>query len=89
MMKIEVTKEWCEKMAKLEGDSEIGAGAGSMRYRHKERGTTYQVLYFATMQTEGDLDNARVVVYQGEQNSAIYVRPYNEFFDGRFEELRS
>ena len=25
-MKIEVSKEWCERMALLEGDSEIGAG---------------------------------------------------------------
>lgn len=57
------------------------------RYRHKKHGTTYQVLHFATMQIEGDLDNICVVVYQGEQNSAIYARPYTEFFDGRFEEI--
>lgn len=25
--KLDVSKEWCEKMAKLEGDCEIGAGA--------------------------------------------------------------
>lgn len=26
-MKLEMTKEWCERMAHLEGDSEIGAGS--------------------------------------------------------------
>lgn len=25
-MKIEITKEWCRRMAELEGDAEIGAG---------------------------------------------------------------
>ena len=27
MVKINVDKEWCEKMARLEGDCEIGAGS--------------------------------------------------------------
>lgn len=58
-----------------------------MKVRHKKRGTTYQVLFgTATLQVEGELDNERVVVYQGIDGK-VWVRPHAEFFDGRFEEV--
>lgn len=59
------------------------------RFRHKKRGTTYQVLHSGCLQVDGDLDNERVTVYRCEQDGGIWVRPDYEFNDGRFEELPS
>jgi hypothetical protein len=54
-------------------------------WRHKKRGTVYEVLGSATMQTEDwGHDNASVVVYRGE-DGMLWVRPTAEFMDGRFE----
>lgn len=58
-----------------------------IRYRHVKRGTTYRILHDATMQAEGPLDMARVVVYQCETDRRVWVRPYDEFFDGRFQPI--
>lgn len=58
-----------------------------IRYQHVKRGTTYRILYDATLQAEGTLDNERVVVYQCEKDDRVWVRPYSEFMDGRFRVL--
>jgi len=54
------------------------------RFRHRKRGTVYQVISI------GEDENRRgteVVVYRGEDDGKIWVRPSEQFFDGRFEEL--
>lgn len=60
------------------------------RYRHKKRGTVYevvgtaelQVAEFINMPDEGD----HLAIYRGEDGK-LWARPYNEFHDGRFEPL--
>jgi len=57
--------------------------------KHLKRGTTYTVIFTATLQTK-DLayDDAILVVYRGEDGK-IWARPEREFFDGRFEILKN
>jgi hypothetical protein len=52
-------------------------------YRHKKTGGVYRILHLAVM--EKDLSG--VVVYRpwDSKGTQIYVRPYTEFVDGRFE----
>jgi hypothetical protein len=58
-------------------------------HRHKKRKSEYQVVHSALMQTAQCpvLDDAVVVVYRDALNN-WYVRPVQEFKDGRFEELQ-
>ncbi|HML29892.1 MAG: DUF1653 domain-containing protein [Ancylobacter novellus] len=56
-------------------------------FRHRKRGSTYTVVANATLQTSSPIaDDASVVIYQSEDGK-LWVRPVDEFFDGRFEEL--
>lgn len=88
-MKLDISKEWITKMAKLEGDHEIGAGAlPPICYRHVKRGTTYRILHDARFQAyESCHDMERVVVYQCIEDGSVWVRPYDEFMDGRFQPI--
>lgn len=63
-------------------------------WRHKKRGTTYEVLSkAATLQCsaapafESMFEDDRWTVYRSLKTGAIYVRPTEEFLDGRFEML--
>lgn len=66
--------------------------------RHKKRGSTYKVLGNGRIQSDhwrncwGGLlgpkvDMAQVSVYQCLEDSSLWVRPSDEFEDGRFEDL--
>lgn len=58
------------------------------RWRHKKRGTVHTVLDHAKLQTDKPLeDNAVLIVYRSE-DGALWVRPDEEFADGRFELMR-
>lgn len=59
-------------------------GESLPRYKHLKRGTTYEVV------SVGEDENNRgrsLVVYRGEDDGKIWVRPAEQFFDGRFVEL--
>lgn len=66
-------------------------------HRHKKRGTEYVLLGYGNMQAaywldglddEGRLIDMRVVaIYRSVDNGALWVRPREEFEDGRFEVL--
>jgi hypothetical protein len=55
-------------------------------WRHKKRGTTYKVIGTAEAQVEDCiLEGHRVVVYRADSDGKLWVRPTEEFYDGRFE----
>lgn len=56
-------------------------------WKHKKRGTTYEVLGDAELQCAADFDlfeGQRLTVYRG-LDGKLWVRPTEEFHDGRFE----
>jgi hypothetical protein len=60
-------------------------------FRHKKRGSTYELLDIATAQVStADFallrDGDRLVVYRGE-DGRLWARIRDEFFDGRFEDV--
>lgn len=58
------------------------------RVRHSKRGSTYVVLGDAEVQAKGMVIEGEVVtVYRCESDGLLWVRPRDEFNDGRFEDL--
>jgi hypothetical protein len=56
------------------------------RFRHLKSGGTYRLVCYANMES----DCAPAAVYESEDETGrVWVRPYAEFFDGRFEEIES
>jgi hypothetical protein len=56
-------------------------------FRHRKRGTSYKVFGRAIVQTGKPLsDDQEVIVYVGSDGQ-IWVRPVDEFYDGRFEKI--
>jgi hypothetical protein len=65
-----------------------------MRYRHKKRGTIYEVVTIdASLQCsaapafEHQFEGDNWTVYRNITTGAVWVRPTEEFFDGRFEAM--
>lgn len=60
----------------------LHAGLG---LRHRKRGTTYEVVGLATLQTDAPLtDEAKVAVYRCDRTGKLWVRPVEEFTEERF-----
>lgn len=53
-------------------------------WQHKTRGTKYRIVCLGKL--EHNLD--QMVVYQDINDNEVWIRPVNEFFDGRFIELK-
>lgn len=56
-------------------------------YRHKKRGTSYENVAYAFLQTEKPIvDGVELKIYR-DITGKVWARPVEEFFDGRFEVL--
>lgn len=56
-------------------------------HRHKARGSTYQLIGGATIQTDGKLADMDAVVIYRNEDGTLWARSPSEFFDGRFGEI--
>jgi len=75
-------------MAQFRQDSDSLVLVGQ-RWRHKERGTVYEIIAVASGQG-GDIEGRDVVVYVDAPESrshacSVWAREKKEFLDGRFE----
>lgn len=66
------------------------------RYRHKKRGSEYTLIDVGKMQAElwcdhntDPVDMREVAIYRADKDGSLWVRPREEFEDGRFERLPS
>lgn len=60
-------------------ESKVHAMPG-VRYKHVKTGGFYEVVDIATIEATMEL----AVVYRSTENGRRWVRPYDEFCDGRF-----
>jgi hypothetical protein len=66
------------------------ATLNAARWRHKKRGSTYIEIGRGKLQSNdptGLGDMQPMVVYRSEADGSLWVRPEDEFDDGRFEAL--
>ena len=58
-------------------------------WRHVKRGSTYEIVEWdGSFQCSGDMDQEPVVIYRVLNGTATYVRPLDEFCDGRFVKVK-
>lgn len=61
-----------------------------MKYRHKKRGTIYEVVGRAELQlsnVDRALEEGDVIVFYKDDHGNLWAREESEFDDGRFESL--
>ena len=65
-------------------------------WRHKKRGTTYEIIddsaslqCAAAEEFERMFEDDSWTVYRNINTGAVYVRPTEEFLDGRFEKIET
>ncbi|WP_342643413.1 hypothetical protein [Rhodoligotrophos ferricapiens] len=101
----EVCRVWREQDARaIAAALSAIEGGGAVRYRHKRRGTDYELIGYGNMQSKHWRDPAtpadnclhgtsvnlrEVAIYRSVDEGALWVRPREEFEDGRFEEVKS
>lgn len=56
-------------------------------WRHKKRGSTYVVMDVALLQTDKPVTDMTPMVVYMAGDGTMWVRPKDEFLDGRFEEI--
>lgn len=57
-------------------------------FKHKKRGTTYDYIGEAQLQTDVPMNDCEmVVIYRCKETGMLWVRRQVEFYDGRFERL--
>jgi hypothetical protein len=69
-------------------DDQEAPSIGSV-WQDARRGTRYTILHIGTLQTspEHGLDDELCVIYQNVSHYAVWIRPLEEFMDGRFIEI--
>jgi hypothetical protein len=74
--------------------AEHSLAVSNVVWRHKKRGTTYQVVtHFAALQCATDqaiedrFDDLNWTIYRSREDGAVYMRLTSEFMDGRFERV--
>ncbi len=75
------------ELEKAELMTQIQFQAKPVQMRHVKRGTVYDLVCVAMVQTDTPLnDYDQVMIYRGEDGQT-WVRPLSEFNDGRFEPI--
>lgn len=54
-------------------------------WKHKKSGGLYEIIEYSARDSESP--DYLWVVYRSVKDGTVWVRPYVEFFDGRFEEV--
>lgn len=58
-------------------------------WRHKVRGSAYERLGGAEVQTSHPIQEGEVVTVYRDRDGKLWARPINEFYDGRFEKIET
>ena len=56
-----------------------------MFYRHKKTGGAYEILHGQASEAFFEADMTPAIIYRSLEDGKIWVRPKDEFYDGRFE----